>query len=269
LRRDNRGSSPAVLQRTAEAAARLPSFPDAAFALRLAGIEISPRHVGRIAAEIGNELACPRDAKGSQRRRRQLPPPAAAPPEVVAVAVEGGRLRTRQPGCGPGVPQPPSQEAKIACPVNLPSAGSAQDPQPEPPASFVQPRRVPRLVQQMKGRAGGPPPEEAEVEELLATAPAAEHERRTPSAKDRVRTWVASRADSHAFGPMVAAEAQERDFDRARRRAFLGGGAASNWSIRQGYFADFEPITGFLHVLCYVYLAAGAVGSRAAQRWSL
>jgi hypothetical protein len=76
-------------------------------------------------------------------------------------------------------------------------------------------------------------------------------------------------ADSQAFGPMVAVEAQARDFYRAGRRAFWGDGAAYNWSIQQGYFADFVPITDFLHVLCYVYLAAWAVGSQEAQRWSL
>ena len=60
--------------------------------------------------------------------------------------------------------------------------------------------------------------------------------------------------------PMVAAEAQERDFYRAGRRAFLGDGAAYNWGIHRGYFPDFEPITDFVHVLCYLYLAAWATG---------
>lgn len=253
----------------AEAAARLHSFADAAFALRLAGVAISARHVGRLAGEIGDELARQRDAKVIQRRRRQLPARVATPPEVVAVEVDGGRLRTREPGCGPGVHQPQYKEAKVACLVNLRSAVSEQDPQPEPPESFLQPRRVQRLVRQMKGLAGEQPEEEAEVEKGPATTPAAADERRTPSARDRVRTCVASMADSHAFGPMVATEAQERDFYRAGRRAFLGDGAAYNWSIQQGYFADFEPITDFLHVLCYVYLAAWAVGSPEAQRWAL
>jgi hypothetical protein len=76
-------------------------------------------------------------------------------------------------------------------------------------------------------------------------------------------------ADCHAFGPMVAAEAQERDFYRAKRRAFLGDGAHYNWGIHHGYFADFEAITDFLHVLCYVYKAAWGVGVNDEQRWAI
>ena len=47
----------------------------------------------------------------------------------------------------------------------------------------------------------------------------------------------------------------------APRRAFLGAGQAYKGTIHKGYFPDFEPIVDFLHVLCYVYLAAWAVGS--------
>jgi hypothetical protein len=75
-------------------------------------------------------------------------------------------------------------------------------------------------------------------------------------------------ADCRAFGPMVAAEAQERGFYQAKRRAFLGDGAAYNWGIQRGYFPDFEPITDFLHVLCYLYLAGWAVGADEERRWT-
>jgi hypothetical protein len=84
-----------------------------------------------------------------------------------------------------------------------------------------------------------------------------------------VRTCVASMADSHRFGPMMAAEAQERGFYQAARKAFVSDGAAYNWSIWRGYFADFEPITDFLHAVCYVYGAAWGVGTTEAERWSL
>ncbi len=49
----------------------------------------------------------------------------------------------------------------------------------------------------------------------------------------------------------------------------MGDGQAYNWTIHHGYFRDFEAIVDFLHVLCYVYLAAWAVGDREEQRWSL
>jgi hypothetical protein len=65
----------------------------------------------------------------------------------------------------------------------------------------------------------------------------------------------------------VAVEARERDFYRAARKAFVGDGAAYNWTLQRTHFADFEPIADFLHVLCYVYAAAWAVGGTAAERW--
>jgi hypothetical protein len=254
----------------AEAAARLHSAADAGFALHLAGVEISSRHVQRLAAELGAELAQERDRKAAQQRRRELPVRVAAPPAVVAVEVDGGRLRTRAVNCGPGVHQPQNKEDKIACLVTLTSAVSEQDPQAEPPPSFLKPRRVQRLVRQMQGLAGDKPAEEAEPEEE-ASSQAAEIKppERPPSPQRKVRTCVASMVDSHAFGPLVAAEAQERDFYRAGRRAFLGDGAAYNWWIQRAYFANFEPITDFLHVLCYIYLAAWGVGSDEASRWSI
>jgi hypothetical protein len=129
---------------------------------------------------------------------------------------------------------------------------------------------VQRLVQQMQGQSGDKPQEELAQED--ASTPeqqSARTEERPPSPHKRVRTCVASMAESRSFGPMVAAEAQERDFYRAARRAFLGDGAKYNWSIQQGHFPDFEPITDFLHVLCYIYLAGWGVGRDEAQRWSI
>ena len=270
MRLDNRSYSPAVVEMIAEAAARLHSFADAAFALDLAGIEISPRHVQRLASEIGTELARKRDEKVAQRRRRTLPIRVATPPEVVAVEVDGGRLQTREAGAGPGVHDEQNKEDKVACLVSLQSEVHQQDPQPEPPESFLEPRRVQRLVQAIKGQAGNQPPEEAEQEQEVApptTREKPEAESTTP--KKRLRTCVASMVDCRAFGPMVAAEAQERGFYQAKSKAFLADGAAYNWGIHKAYFADFEPIADMLHVLCYVYLAAQAVGSDETQKGSI
>lgn len=44
---------------------------------------------------------------------------------------------------------------------------------------------------------------------------------------------------------------------------------AYNWTIQKAYFPDFEAIVDFLHVLCYLYLAAWATGGAQARRWSL
>jgi hypothetical protein len=245
------------------------SFADAAFALRLAGVSISPRHIRHLTLLIGSELAAVRDRQALAHRQRQLAPEGQPPsPAVVAtVEVDGGRLRTRAPGCGPGVRQPQSKEDKVACLVSLPSVAHTQDPQPEPPPSFQEPRRVQRLVQQMKGQSAEPP---AAADEPNAVADAAPPPRRpaAPPPKGRVRTCLASMQNSRAFGPLLAGAAQRRGFYQAQRRAFLGDGQAYNWTIHQGYFPHFEPIVDFLHVLCYIYLAAWAVGGTEQQRWS-
>jgi hypothetical protein len=197
----------------------------------------------------------------------------AAPPEVAAVEVDGGRLRTREAGCGPGVHHQQNKEDKVACLVTLTGAAHEQDPQPEPPRSLLEPRRVQRLARQIRGEGGEEPAPGASCEEAAWEGPPDPEEaqpgRERASPRKRVRTCVASLADSRAFGPMVAAEAQQRDFYRAPRRAFLGDGAAYNWWIQRAYFPDFEPIVDLLHVACYLYLAAWGVGGDAQEQWSL
>lgn len=251
------------------------SFADAAFALSLCGLSISARHVQQLTQEVGTDLAGARDEQAQKRRRRQLAPRVATSPEVVAVEVDGGRLRTRAPHHGQGVHEAENKENKIACLVTLTDAAHAEDPQPEPPLSFVQPRRVQRLVQQMAGQASDPlaaaeAPKEGEAREASATPAAALADPVSePWAPQRlVRTCVASMVNSRAFGPLVAAEAQSRDFYAAQRRAFVADGCAYNWSIQRGYFADFVPIVDLLHVVCYLFQTAQAVEAEA-QRWPL
>ena len=248
-------------------AARLGSFADAAFALTATGLPISAQHVRTLARQVGAEMVEQRDCKADQNRNA-VPVRVAATPEVVAVEVDGGRIRTRAGAAGPGVHQAQNKEDKIACLVTLQSEVSARDPQPDPPPSFLQPRRVERLVQQMAGQAGetadaAQPPEDRAEEVPVRSDPAGE-----PWApRKRLRTCVATLANSRAFGRMVAAEAKERDFYRAGRKAFVADGAAYNWKLQQRHFTGFVPIADFLHVLCYVYRAAWAVAADEAGRW--
>lgn len=267
MRLDNHSYSPALLQKIIEAAGRLGSAGQAAIALNLlTPLAISARHVTRLTAEIGTELVAQRDQEVQQRRQRQLPPRVATPPEVAVVEVDGGRLGTRQPGCGPGIHQPQPKEDKIACLSSMASPEHDHDPQPEPPPSFVETRRVQRLVQQIKSQSPLRDDEEAAVDASTTAAPAPA-EPWTGAPRPLVRTCVASMANSRQFGPLVAAEAQGRNFYAARRAAFVADGQQYNWTIWRGYFRDFEPIVDFLHVLCYLYLSAYAVGGQEQDRW--
>jgi hypothetical protein len=280
LRLDGHGYSPAVLQQIITAAARLGSFADAAFAVGLTGLSISPRHVQELTHQVGTDLARARDDQAEKRRRRQLQPRLASTPAAVVVEVDGGRLRTRASDAGSGVHQAHNQEDKIACLATLHSICQANDPQPQPPPSFLQPRRIRRLVQQMAGQAGELT-NSADAASVAVSADAADgsvtvetpavgHVEDEPWAPKRlVRTCLASMADSRSFGPMVAGEAQARDFYAAARRAFVADGLAYNWSIQEGYFPDFVPVVDFLHVICYLYKAAQALGAEESARWSL
>jgi len=233
LRLDGHGYSPALLQKIVTAGARWHSFADAAFALGLSGLSISARHVQQLTQEIGTDLAQARDEQAQKRRRRELSPRVATTPEVVEV--DGGRLRTRAADSGRGVHAAENKEDKIACLVTLTSVVHAEDPQPEPPPSFVQPRRIQRLVQQMAGQAS----DALAGADTTPTALAADEEAATPTAsvldaeaepwspRQLVRTCVASLVASRSFGPLMAA-AQSRDFYAAQRRSFVADGQAYN-----------------------------------------
>lgn len=270
LRLDNHGFSPTLLKKIAEAGARLHSYGDAAFALNhLAGISISASQVQRITIEIGQELVKQRDRKVKIFRRRELSVRPENPPEAVVVEVDGGRVRTRATDSGPGVHEAQHKEDKVACLVRLESQTFEEDPQPDPPRKFLQPRRVRRLVGQMQGASGGKSHEEAEPEESPQEEACPEDEPQRTSPKKLVRSCVASMASSKEFGPMVATEAQERGFFHASRQAFVGDGADYNWTIQRKYFKNFVPIVDFLHVLCYLYSASWGVSEEERESWSL
>jgi hypothetical protein len=234
----------------------------------MSGVEISPSQVRRLAREVGAELIEERDRTAVEHRRRELAPRTEVVPEAVVVEVDGGRIRTRAGGTAPGVHEPQNKEDKIACLATLSGPTFATDPRPEPPDAWLCPRRVQRLVAQMKGLAGEPNPHEfpAEPADPEVTSGADEGTERWSPAR-LVRTCVASLEASGSFGPLMAAEAQHRHFYQARRRAFVADGAAYNWSIHENYFREFEPVVDLLHVLCYVYSSARAVSPDEAGGW--
>ena len=174
----------------------------------MSGIDISESQVRRLAHEVGAELIEQRDRKVIEHRRRQLPTRVAVIPDAVAVEVDGGRIRTRAAERGPGVHDAQNKEDKVAVLVTLTSSTFAHDPCPELPESFQCPRRVKRLVTQMKGQAGEANPQEIPDESSRPVTDSTETE--TPprwSPVRLVRTCVASPEASSSFGPMVAAEA--------------------------------------------------------------
>jgi hypothetical protein len=90
---------------------------------------------------------------------------------------------------------------------------------------------------------------------------------RAGAPKPLVRTCVATLQNSRKFGPMVAGEAQARDFFAALLQAFVGDGQQYNWTIQRTYFPHFVAIVDFLHVLCYLFRGAWVLGGAESERF--
>jgi hypothetical protein len=268
LRLDTHSYTPDLLRRILTLAGRLKSFELVAVALEVAAdVPITGRHVQRLTQEGGADLAQQRDEQAAQYRRRELKPRVDEPPPLAVVEVDGGRLGTRQAGAGSGVHQPQPKEDKIACLVSMRSDTHDADPQPQPPPSLRDARRVARLVQQFQAQAAPPADYDAATPPPADPLPPANAADRLGKPRRLVRTCVATMSNSRAFGPLVAAEAQTRAFYEAPRQAFVGDGQKYNWRVQRAWFPHFVAITDFLHVLCYLYRAAWAVGADDAARW--
>jgi hypothetical protein len=249
-------------------AARASSFRAASEDLReLAELAVSPSHLQRLSERIGREWAAARDADVAAFRQGRLSAARTQPARVATVMVDGGRYQTREPDAGPGVTGPAWHEVKVACCQTLAATAHAADPQPEPPAKFLDPVQAARLAAEIKARG------RAAAGRAAAEAPRPKRRRKAKRRGPRklVRTAVASTADSEAFGWQVAAELQRRGLDRARAKGYICDGQKYNWAIFALHFAawGFLPILDFLHLLGYLYGAARAVfGKGTAAAWS-
>jgi hypothetical protein len=117
---------------------------------RLAEVSISPRHVATLTEETGQELRQARDQRADDWLHHRRQKPSGPIPQVVAVGVDGGYIQTRAQGQGPGVHEQGWREDKVACLHTLAGPTFANDPQPEPPACFLDPQYVEELVQDLK-----------------------------------------------------------------------------------------------------------------------
>ena len=269
--------SPRAIKKIVEAGGELKSFAAAARVLKsLAGLTISAQHVRRLTEEVGGELARRRDREVEDYVHHRRAEPGGPIPAGVVVAVDGGRIQTRvpHPGEGPGIHEYGWKEDKVACLYTLGGSELGTDPHPDPPRVFTDRKRVDELAREIHSQRGINPDWPA----LPASAGQATPAETSPEADEPPRVWpptrgerscVASMRGSDEFGKVVAAEAYARNFYRSGRRAFLGDGQRYNWTIRERWFADFEPIADFVHVLSYLYAAATAASADVGERWAL
>jgi hypothetical protein len=191
--------------------------------------------------------------------------------------LDGGRAQTRAEGQEPGVHEPGWKETKVACCLTLASQESAADPRPQPPAKFLDPPRVVKLVRQVKSHSscGADPratPPATPADKTSRSKPKAKRKKKRRKAKSvrLVRTAVATMERSEAFGWQVAAEVHRRGLDQAARKACVCDGQKYNWSIFQMHLepAGFIGILDFLHLLTYLYAAAHAwMGKQTLKAW--
>ena len=249
-------------------ASKASSFVEASDDMReLAEIEISPTHLQRLSERVGEEWEELRDEDVEKFRERRLERDYKEPPRgAVAVMLDGGRVQTRAEDAGRGVSEPGWRESKVACCLTIATKAHAVDPQPEPPAKFLEPTNAARLAAEVKRRSR--PAIERSAADRRASQATKKKAGKKPKKRKRagtcprVRTVVATMENSETFGWQVAAEVHRRGLDHAARKACVCDGQAYNWSIYEMHLlpAGFTAVLDFLHLLAYLHDAAYALG---------
>lgn len=246
-------------------AAETRSFKRCAIALREADVETSAKTVERVVHDVGRELAERRDA--APGRNEALAQRPEDPPELAVVECDGGRIRCRQPGHGPGVHLDSTgwREDKNACLVRATRKTFEEDPQPEPPECFCDPQHVAKIAETEALSVAALEPRTPSGEDLAHDDPPVEPPDWRP--KCLVRTVLSSLACAAAFGEQMARETKRRRFGEAVAKAFLGDGLPWNWSIWKKHFRKYTPILDFIHPLSYLFMAAKAAHAASQNAW--
>ena len=211
---------------------------------------VSIKTIERVLHDVGSELKALRDAPPSRLPKSLIPPPPAGPPKLAVVMLDGGRMLTRKPGHGPGVHEQAWRETKNASLESMTHQSHEDDPRPELPDCFQEPKHVAELSGTAPLAVCAP----AKVHEPSAFKP--EDANRNTAPKRLVRTCLSSLDNSKEFGLQMSREAKRRRLNEAKHKAFIGDGLPANWTIWKKHFRNFVPILDFMHAVEYVYAAA-------------
>lgn len=234
-------------------------------AKRVLGLAVSPNTIERVALEVGNELEV-----AEQTQWRSILDGAITVPSVAIVEFDGGRIRTRKPDCGPGVHLEGKgwNETKNAIFVSATSETSKIDPQPEPPACFLNVDHVAQLLEKSKTTENTASNDSFRDDEEESTAPEESGPQNTKHKPRRLlRTVISSMKNSKEFGHQMEREAKRRRFDEAGRKAFVADGLTCNWSIHAEHFESYTPILDFTHAVSYLYNASLLCIGKNEQAW--
>ena len=270
-----------VAQKMVYAGVHARSFEEASgFCGELAELDIQGRRIARFVRKIGTERVEQRDLETESWQAftsKQRAIRAVEPPKCVAVSMDGGRLQIRERLSAEAAAEaseesPASETAEGSQASKAPEADCREkgkfwkemkggllmeleaqsfdeDPHPEIPEVFVDPKRMARLASEVHGGAGGGSDAEREAPE--------EDSSKEPYDSPNIlrRHVIASRRDVQSFGPHLASEAWRLGFMHAEKGAFVGDGSETNWGVWRTYFPRLTPITDFVHAICYVYQA--------------
>ena len=275
------------------------AFAPASESLReIGGIVLSAKEVERICKRIGAERVAEREAEVEAWRRLPLATKAASPreqvPAIAAVGFDGGRYqrlpdeRDAPDDGDEATDRKRWRQFQAGCLLSLVGEEFDEDPCPDVPANLLDPARVAKLAKEIKsagsGTKGGTfgaddPHDEPDDPDVLDETSAGDDAPIPPARRNRrrsgkrpgaptplVRTVEASSVDNHAFGEILAAAAWKRGLFASPRRAFLGDGAAGNWTVWRRWFPTWTPILDFVHLVTYVWTAALAGRSPAEGR---
>lgn len=232
---------------------------------RVVGLEASANTIERVALEVGNELGAAEKEGWRRVLTGEVPIPS-----VAIVEFDGGRIRTRKTGCGPGVHLDAKgwNETKNAIFVSATSETSDADPQSEPPSCFLDLDHVAKLAEKAKNKektgADDTLPDEEEGVGQAETGPS---DNAGHKPKRLLRTVLSSMKDSTQFGQQMSREAKRRRFHEAPRKAFVADGLTCNWSIHAKHFGDYLPILDFTHAVSYLFTASLACYGKSEQAW--
>lgn len=231
---------------------------------RVGGLKVSANTIERICLEVGGELA-----EAAEQDWQGVLDGESITPQLAVVSCDGGRIRTRQTGRGPGVHLDGKgwNETKNAIFVSASSETSSADPEPKPPRCFLDRDHVAKLTETAKTK------ENADREKRFTDkkpAPTKRRGRKKPPAHKPQkihRTLISSMRNSKQFGLQMKREAKRRKFDDAPRCAFVADGLSCNWTIHAEHFGDYVAILDFTHAVTYLHRASTACCGKGDAAW--
>lgn len=228
------------------------------------GLNVSTNTIERVAIEVGNDLEAAEQAGWQDILTGEV-----SVPSLAIVEFDGGRIRTRKTGCGPGVHLENKgwNETKNAIFVSATSKTSLVDPQPEPPPCFLDRDHVAKLTEhaKIKEKQGADDSIDNDAGDEQAEAKAKIDATHKP--KRLLRTVISSMKNSKEFGHQMKREAKRRRFDEAVRKAFVADGLTCNWTIHAEHFEDYVPILDFTHAVSYLFTASLIVFGKTDAAW--